>query len=104
MSAFIAAIGGKWLVGALAALAALVAVFFKGRSSGKAAGQQEAAGKVQEAQQEAVQARGDAAAATAVAEAIQTRQRADSAAAAIPEDQLDAELAKRGILRKEGGQ
>lgn len=80
-----------WLVGGVA----LIAAFFTGHKVASSA----ADGKVQAAQKETSDAKGEAAIAKATVVAVSSADDAKSAAQAVPDADLDQALKDRGALR-----
>lgn len=98
----------KWVGAGLVGLIAIVGAWFHGKSTGATAATQAAQAKVDAAttqtaaaQQQAATAQADAQQAQAETAAVQVAAKAQADAQALPDDQLDAELAKLGVLRKE---
>ena len=91
----------KWLGIAVAGVATLGSVWLHGRSSGKTVATAAAQEKINAAVTTADKATQEAATARATVTAVQVVAEARDAAQAIPDSDLDAELAKIGALRAE---
>jgi flagellar biosynthesis component FlhA len=90
------------------ALAAIVAAWLHGKSTGTTKAQDEAKAAIgaaqsqaQTAQQQAAQSAADAEQAQKSLQDVQTAAQAQADAAKIPDNQLDAQLAQLGALRKD---
>jgi len=91
----------KWIGVAVAALLALGASWFHGKSTGATQATNAAQGKVDTAVAQATQAQADAKQAQATTDAVRVAAEAHDAAQAIPDADLDAAGAKLHIVRND---
>lgn len=94
----------KWIGAAIVALVGLVGAWLHGRSAGKAQAADQvktAQLQTQVAQMDTADAVADKKQAQAQAAAVKVAAQAQSDAQALPDSDLDAQLAKLGVLRKD---